>query len=184
MRRAYILASGIVLVLFGIYFVNTLYPEIKEVYKAEWGYGELAEYYTTLLQLYKASDVVVVGTVVTDPWYERAEKINVYFKTKFRVEKVLKGKCGREIIISDTGTYIPKAGKAYRDGADLWKKGEKYILFLRTDGKRYVPTGSWQGEFKIINGRVYSRNVLGEAEPVGLKVKDMPFSEFVAEMKK
>ena len=81
-------------------------------------------------------------------------------------------------------------------GKDMLKPGERYLLFLvpagnpyvikaqEKYGKIYMVTGAWQGEFKIINGRVYSRNVLGEAEPVGLKVKGMPFSEFIAEMKK
>ncbi len=170
--------------------------EIREIYKGDWGMGDLAVVYKTPGEIYRASKLVVIGTPYGEPIPILAEKYNSYVGTRFRVEKVLKGNAGDEIVVAGSGIYDKINKKVRLVGKDPLKPGEKYLLFLLPAGNPYViqyqkkigeiymVTGAWQGEFRIINGRVYSRNVLGEAAPEGLKVKGMPYSEFVAEMKK
>jgi|Deesub1362B_J571_1020462.scaffolds.fasta_scaffold01756_6 hypothetical protein len=170
---------------------------LKEIHKPEWGLGDLAKHYKNVAELYRDSVLVVIGTAEEDTWAIDTKHPAVdYGAVRVKVEKVLKGKCGDEILVVSTAYIKPQENRIVLFGRDPWKKGKRYIFFLSEAinpeldsfrekwGMIYIPTGAYQGEFRVVNNRVYSRNVIGEAEPEGLKVRGMPLSEFIKEMKK
>lgn len=76
----------------------------------------------------------------------------------FHVEKTLKGKCVKEIIVTQDGSPNIQ-GNGLKDDP-LFNIGERYLLFL-TKIKNYQDTynhpGPW-GRYQIIDGKTYSVN--------------------------
>lgn len=126
------------------------YPEeAKYVYTGDYselepfGYAivDYASYYDSLISLEEASDLIVIGEFTDDSHqlddphqlFDPKEPItgSSYSYNKFRVDKVVKGRCseGEEIIICQDG--VVGGGKFYyTDNYTPMVKGDKWIYFL------------------------------------------------------
>lgn len=120
------------------------YPEeAKYVYTGDYselepfGYAivDYASYYDSLISLEEASDLIVIGEFTDDPHQlfdpKEPNTGSSYSYNKFRVDKVVKGRCseGEEIIICQDG--VVGGGKFYyTDNYTPMVKGDKWIYFL------------------------------------------------------
>jgi hypothetical protein len=140
-------------------------------------------------ELCNSSDVIVVGTVnrvidvVPNEW---GDGMIYDARSAFRIDRVLKGKIDKEIILT----------KMAFKGQGVWvegmaedppfEAGERWVLFLNAD-MSYNNLGPW-GRYKIIDDKVYSmnrimgdNNVYGAGQPdFKLDFNGVDLSDFIA----
>ena len=140
-------------------------------------------------ELCNSSDVIVVGTVdkvidvVPTEW---GDKMIYDARSVFRIDQVLKGKIGKEIILTkvafnDRGVWVEGIAED-----PPFEAGERWVLFLNVD-MSYNNLGPW-GRYKIIDDRVYSMNrIMGDNNAYGagqpdfkLDFNGVDLSDFIA----
>ena len=104
-----------------------------------------------------------------------------YTKSAFRLDKVLKGKATREVIVVQGGAI----GQAEDVASPVFRPGERCVLFLKTttEGETYYVLGPW-GRYRIVDNKVYSMNYVvknrGYYEaPPGLNFNGVELDTFV-----
>lgn len=122
--------------------------------EASWAFG-----FDNLTDLCRYSDAIIIGVVdrVAEV-ISQNESRHTWYRTKwvFRVEKSLKGKVTREIIINQSGSPEQPGSDITDDPLFLPK--ERYLLFLRkTADGTYFHFGPY-GRYLIWNGKIYSMN--------------------------
>lgn len=140
-------------------------------------------------ELCNSSDVIVIGTVERVIDVVRADYGPDYIydaRSAFRVDKVLKGKIDKEIVLTKMAL---KDKNGWLEGSNVdppFEAGEQWILFLSAD-MSYNNLGPW-GRYKIIDDKVYSmnrvandNNAYGGGQPdFKLDFNGVPLSDFIA----
>jgi hypothetical protein len=144
-------------------------------------------------ELCNSSDVIVVGTVERVIDVVPAEWGNgmIYnARSAFRIDQVLKGKIGKEIVLTKMAL---KDKNSWLEGSNVdppFAAGEKWVLFLNAD-MSYNNLGPW-GRYKIIDNQVYSmnrvandNNAYGGGQPdFKLDFNGVPLADFIASINK
>jgi hypothetical protein len=130
------------------------------------GTASWASSWENLGELCNTSDLIVVGTVDRVIEMVRAEwgPDFVYdARSAFKIDSVLKGKTGKEIVLSHMALAIPNGWMEGMAEDPPVEAGERWVFFLRrTDSGTYSNMGPW-GRYKIIDDKVYSMNrVMGD----------------------
>jgi hypothetical protein len=140
-------------------------------------------------ELCNSSDVIVVGTVerVIEVVPEENSKGMIYdAKSAFRINQVLKGNIGNEIVLTKIALKGPEGWVEGIAEDPPFEAGERWVLFLNAD-MSYNNLGPW-GRYKIIDDKVYSMNrITGDNDAYGagqLDFNGVPLSGFIAEVNK
>jgi hypothetical protein len=140
--------------------------------------------FNDMSELCNSSDVIVVGTVdrVIEVVPDKNSRGMLYNATSaFRIEKVLKGKIGKEIMLTKIARADANGWVEGKAEDPPFEAGEKWVLFLNAD-MSYQNLGPW-GRYKIIDDKIYSMNrVIGN--DIGyyeekLDFNGMGLSEFI-----
>jgi len=110
-------------------------------------------------ELCNSSDVIVVGTVdrVIDVVPAEWGHGTIYdARSAFRIDQVLKGKIGKEIVLTKMALKDPGGWVEGMAEDPPFETGERWVLFLNAD-MSYNNLGPW-GRYKIIDDKVYSMN--------------------------
>jgi hypothetical protein len=111
-------------------------------------------------------------------------------RSAFRIDQVLKGKIGKEIVLTKMAL---KDKNGWLEGSNVdppFEAGEKWVLFLNAD-MSYNNLGPW-GRYKIIDNKVYSmnrvandNNAYGGRQPdFKLDFNGVPLADFIASINK
>jgi hypothetical protein len=122
--------------------------------EASWAFG-----FDNLTDLSVYSDVIIIGVVdrvVEIKPATQGRHTDYMTRWALRVEKVMKGKETKELVINQSGS--PDLPGSDISDDPLFLPGERYLLFLRetTDGT-YFKFGPW-GRYLIWDNKVYSMN--------------------------
>jgi len=112
-------------------------------------------------ELCNSSDVIVLGTVdrvieVVPDEYGHGMLYDA--RSAFRIDNVLKGKIGNEIVLSKMALAGENGWLQGMAEDPPFESGERWVLFLSSD-LSYHNLGPW-GRYKIIDDKVYSMNRL------------------------
>lgn len=148
--------------------------------------------YNNIKELAADANLIVVGMidrtieVVPDEATKSEDPKNRTYLTRsaVRVERILKGKVGSRIVISQMGAV----GWAEEYGNPVFRPGERYFLFLRDgqDGKYYLLNPL--GRYSIKDNSVYSMNYVlptGQSRPpLDLMFWKIDLQEFIGKVDK
>jgi hypothetical protein len=158
--------------------------------------GDLAKLYKTVDELTSDAQVIALGqfegkaNVVPPhtgtPPYDPGRR-----ELAFRPTEVLKGvgevNLGSNIQIAQRAITVNNTVKSAKDDT-LFQSGDTCILFLTPalpeEGKFYWVTGAMQGALRVVDGKVYSRNLTGEIpQEIGPTVDAQPLAGFISTLR-
>ncbi len=162
--------------------------------------GQIAQEYKNVSDLVTNSQLIVIGQFEGDPRivppnlppngkepYDPGRR-----ELSFRVTGTLKGELKTSVNVAQRVGF-PTTDLTTVVGLDddtLFKAGDSYILFLnktlheREFGEFYWIAGAVQGAMKVIDSKVYSRNVIGDIPAdLGPSVSGQPLDAFLANVR-
>ncbi len=156
----------------------------------------LARYYDDIDELVVDSEVIALGQfegepIAVPPKTDKPPYDPGRRELLFRPTVVLKGEVKEAIRVAQRVGVADSASMVAHDEVETpFEPGTTYILFLvptlhkEEFGEFYWVTGAPQGAFRVQDGKVYSRNVLGEIpQNLGPKVEGQPLDSFLATLR-
>lgn len=153
--------------------------------------GSIAKIYQSADELLSDSAIVVVGVFDGKERIVSSNTTVVPFypgwrEMPFRVTHIIKGTPDAVVQVAQHVGFAPDGVRPVEDDT-LFTTGSRYILFLtpQPGGGIYWLTGAIQGAFPVINGRVFSRNVVGDIpKEIGPTVDGKPLNQFIEDLQK
>ncbi len=108
---------------------------------------------SSMTQLVKDADAIVLGTVVDQVSFWNAQHTAIYTDVTVAVEKPIAGASGANVTFRVAGGIVGPIGMRTSNDPEF-RLGERIVVFLRTAGAITHVVGRAQGKYAVRDGRV------------------------------